>query len=239
MPEHPDLIRLRNEYARRAGQASRRGRYSLFNPAQLFAVQQRQRALLKCLLQNGLYPLSKQRIFELGPGVGGILLEILSFGADASRLHGAELLFSRAQKAHERLASLPLICADGQSLPYAAESFDLSMQFTVLSSILDDELRANVAREMIRVTRPGGLIVCYDFWLNPANSQTHGLRPAEIRQLFPGCAIKFDRITLAPPIARRIVPFSWGLALFLEGFKIFNTHYLASIRPESAVRRDG
>jgi hypothetical protein len=28
---------------------------------------------------------------------------------------------------------------------------------------------------------------------------------------------------------RRLVPLSWGLALFLESLKIFNTHYLAAI----------
>ena len=42
------------------------------------------------------------------------------------------------------------------------------------------------------------------FWLNPTNPQTRGVRPAEIRQLFPGCSFKFERITLAPPITRRL-----------------------------------
>jgi len=56
-----------------------------------------------------------------------------------------------------------------QYLPYAAHSFDLTMQFTVFSSVLDDEVKANVAREMLRVTRPVGMLLWYDFWLNPSN----------------------------------------------------------------------
>jgi ubiquinone/menaquinone biosynthesis C-methylase UbiE len=231
MPEHPDLARLRTEYAKRARRLDGAELYSLFNPAQLFAIQQRQRALLKCLRNEGFYPLSGRHILEVGCGGGGVLLESLSFGATAAQLHGAELLFERLQIARQALTNLPLACADGQNLPYVAHSFDLAMQFTVFSSILNDEVKTNLAHEMLRVTRPGGMILWYDFWLNPTNPQTRGIRPAEIRRLFPECSFEFHKITLAPPIARRVAPLAWGLALFLESLKIFNTHYLVAIRP--------
>jgi SAM-dependent methyltransferase len=230
MPEHPDILRLRAEYAERAQKVDKTDRYSLFNPTQLFTIQQRQRAMLYCLRRSGLYPLGERCIMELGCGSGGVLLESLSFGASTRNLHGAELLFDRVYMAHSTLSSLPLTCADGQNLPYATHSFDLAMQFTVFSSILDDNVKANLAREMLRVTRPAGMILWYDFWLNPTNPQTRGIRPLEIRHLFPTCTYEFHKITLAPPLARRIVPFSWILALFLESLKIFNTHYLAVIR---------
>ena len=77
------------------------------------------------------------------------------------------------------------------------------------------------------------MILSYDFWLNPTNPQTRGIRPAEIKQLFPNCHYEFHRITLAPPLARRLAPVSWGLCLFLESLKIFNTHYLVAIRPNT------
>lgn len=196
----------------------------------MFLLQQRQRALLKQLWSNGFYPLSDHRILELGPGNGGVLIETLGFGASAVRLHGAELLFDRVQTAHHALVASPLVCADGQNLPYPAQSFDLTMQFTVFSSILDEEVRMRVARELLRVTRPHGMILSYDFWLNPANRQTRGIRQAEIRRLFPDCRFTFERITLAPPITRRLASISWGLCIFLESPKIFNTHYLVTIR---------
>ena len=59
-----------------------------------------------------------------------------------------------------------------------------------------------IAAEMCRVLRPGGLILWYDFWINPLNPQTRGVRPVEIRAMFPGCEYRFKRITLASPIAR-------------------------------------
>lgn len=230
MPEHPDVTRLRKEYAGRAQQVDAPDRYSLFNPAQLFMIQQRQRVILKCLQHNGFYPLKGKRILELGCGSGGVLLETLSFGAVAEGLHGVELLFDRVQIAHNALSNLPLTCADGQNLPYADHCFDISMQFTVFSSILNDEVKVNIAREMLRVTQPQGVILWYDFWLNPTNPQTRGIRPTEIRLLFPDCQFHFERITLAPPITRKLAPIAWGPCLLLESLKIFNTHYLATIR---------
>jgi SAM-dependent methyltransferase len=232
MPEHPDILRLRSEYTNRALNVDQTDRYSLFNLAQLFTIQQRQRAILKCLRSNGFYPLKARQVLELGCGTGGVLLEMLSMGASTQKLYGVELLFEQIQIAHNAVSGLPLSCADGQNLPYASSSFDLSMQFTVFSSILDASLKANMARELLRVTRPGGMILWYDFWLNPTNPQTRGIRPNEIHHLFPRCRFEFHRITLAPPIARRLVHISWLFCAFLEKLKIFNTHYLVAIRPD-------
>jgi hypothetical protein len=83
---------------------------------------------------------------------------------------------------------------------------------------------------MRRVVRPGGLILWYDFWINPINPQTRGIRRAEIRALFHGSRYAFRRVTLAPPIARRLAKYSWAICLGLEHLRIFNTHYLAVIR---------
>jgi SAM-dependent methyltransferase len=169
---------------------------------------------------------------ELGCGEGGVLLEFLTFGAEHARLHGTELLHDRVRRARQRVPHVPLTCADGQSLPYATGTFDLVTQYTVFSSVLDDEVRANLAREMLRVVRrPDGMILWYDFWLNPTNRQTRGIRRAEVRRLFPDCRCTFVRTTLAPPIARRLIKLGWGICYLLERLALFNSHYLVSIVP--------
>jgi hypothetical protein len=38
------------------------------------------------------------------------------------------------------------------------------------------------------------------------------------------------RITLAPPIARCVVPLSWTIGLLFESIKLLNSHYLVGIR---------
>jgi hypothetical protein len=105
--------------------------------------------------------------------------------------------------------------------------------------VLDEAVRRNLAAEMLRVLKPGGLIVWYDFWLNPSNRQTRGIRPAEIRRLFPGCAFDFRKITLAPPLARRVVPLSWLAACLLEKMRVFNSHYLVGIRKKGDADERG
>ncbi len=234
-PGDDDLNRLRTEYAAIETRLADSNPYSLFNPAYLFTVQQRQRAVLKLLRRYGFYPLTNRRIFELGCDRGGILLECLGYGATPRRLHGTDLLPDRIRDAHARLPHLPLTCADGQHLPYQPGVFDLVLQYTVFTSILDDEIKANLARELLRVVKPHGLILWYDFWLNPTNQQTRGIRPVEIRRLFPRCRFEFHRITLAPPICRRLTPVSWLLAYLLEQLKIFNTHYLIAIQKQGSL----
>jgi SAM-dependent methyltransferase len=231
MSESADLRRLRREYADRQRRLAGSDMYTPFNLANCFILQQRQRRTLGLLRRLGFSGLAGLRILEMGCGSGGVLLEYLGYAAAPERLHGCDLLLERLQEAHDCLPHLPLACADGQNLPYPDAAFDLELQYTAFSSILDEQVKANLAGEMLRTLRPGGLILWYDFWLNPTNPQTRGIRPAEIRSLFPGCRYIFWKITLAPPLARRIVPVSWGLALVLESLKIFNTHYLAAIRP--------
>ena len=227
-----DQDRLRAEYAERERRLTGSDIYSVFNPANLFMVQQRQRDVLHILRQKGFFPLKGKKILEVGCGGGGVLQEYLTFGATPECLQGCDLLPMRIRQARQVLPEhLLLGCADGQYLPYASQQFDLLIQYTVFSSILDGNLKARLALEMVRVLKPGGMILWYDFWLNPTNPQTHGIRPEEIQRLFPDCNFEFHKITLAPPIARCVVKLSWMLALFLESIKIFNTHYLAVIRP--------
>jgi len=226
---------IRQEYADRARRLAGTDRYSPFNPAQLFALQQRQRQVLAILRRRGFYPLTGKRVLEVGCGSGGVLGEFLGYGVPPQHLHGADVLADRVAAAHQWLPHLPIICAAGQQLPYAAGSFDLLLQYTMFSSILDAGTRAQVAREMLRVLRrPGGLIIWYDFWWNPTNRQTRGIRPAEIRRLFPGCQWEFHRLTLAPPITRRLAAHTWLACYLLEQLGLLNTHYMVAIQPGRA-----
>lgn len=228
---HAETARLREAYDGRVARMTEAGAYSPANPSYLFAIQGRQRAILKRLRTEGLWPLAGKDILEVGCGSGGVLLELLNYGADPHRLHGIDLLPERLAQTRERLPHLAVSCASGAELPYPDHSFDLLLQFTVFSSILDQGICYTVASEMLRVLRHDGAILWYDFWINPVNKQTRGIKPEEIKDYFPGCRFTFDRITLAPPLARRLVPLTWIGALFLERFRLLNTHYLTVIRP--------
>jgi SAM-dependent methyltransferase len=226
-----DIGRLRIEYARRKRQLVGNDLYSLFNVAYLYAIQQRQRIVLSTLKKNGFINLSKLLIAEIGCGNGSVLTEYLGFGAVLENVYGVDLLFDRLTHARHVLYGAGIANADGQNLPFPSHSFDLVIQSMAISSILDSQIRRNVCFDMLRVLKPTGMILWYDFWLNPTNPQTQGVRPSELRLLFPMCTFEFHKITLAPPLARIVVPISWGIASLLEKLKIFNTHYLVAIHP--------
>jgi ubiquinone/menaquinone biosynthesis C-methylase UbiE len=226
-----NLSRLRVEYEDRQRRLAGSDLYSWFNRANLFSLQQRQRAVLFSLKRLGYDGLTDLRILEVGCGGGGVLTEFLCYGATPENLYGLDLLEDRLFNAKRRLPATHFLQGDGSQLPLPAHTFDLVLQYTAISSILDPDLRRQMCAEMLRVLKPGGLILSYDFWLNPTNKQTRGLKLSEIRSSFPDCKIDHQCITLAPPITRKLAPISWGLCLFLESLKIFNTHYLAAIRP--------
>jgi ubiquinone/menaquinone biosynthesis C-methylase UbiE len=207
-------------------------RHSMLNPGDLYLHQQRQRAVISLLKREGLLPLDGTRILEVGCGSGTVLREFLWYGADDESLIGIELQDWRLRETRKLMPQLSLINADARNLPLPDDSFDIVMQFTVFSSVLEDQDRRRLADEMRRVLRPGGLVLWYDFWINPINPKTRGIPPKEIRKLFPHSQYTFRRLTLAPPFARFMAPHSWLACYLFEKLRIFNTHYLAAIRPE-------
>lgn len=226
-----ELRHMRRTYGRREVALSGRDTYSLTNKAYLYTIQQRQRAVLHLLQAEGLMPLMDKRILEVGSGTGGVLLELLTYGASPERLHGTDLLAERVAVARRLLPHVALTSSDGRHLPYPERSFDLLLQFTMFSSITDEAICYTVAKEMLRVVKPGGAILWYDFWTNPMNRATRGIRASDICNFFPNCRYTFKRVTLAPPLARLFVPLSWVSAEVLEKLRFLNTHYLVAIRP--------
>jgi ubiquinone/menaquinone biosynthesis C-methylase UbiE len=124
-----------------------------------------------------------------------------------------------------------LECGNAAALDFPEASFDLVLQSTVFTSILDREMRQRIAAEMLRVLKSGGFALWYDFFVdNPRNRDVRGVRRSEIRKLFPGCQIHLRRITLAPPIGRLVGPYSAFAYMLLSRSKILCTHYLGLIK---------
>jgi SAM-dependent methyltransferase len=239
-----EASRIRAEYARRE-RVIPKDSYSLSRAPNLFAQQQKNRLLLKRLAGEGLTPLDGKRILDVGCGDGQQLLDLLSWGARRADLAGIDLIESRVARATDRLGgpsieggSGPDIrVGDASLLPWPDRTFDIVQQSTVFTSITDGGMKGAVSREILRVLKPGGIVVWYDFLVNnPGNAQVRGVGAREIRSLFPGCQVRLDRITLAPPIARRLVPITWIGSLLLEKLLILNTHYLAIIRKAGSLR---
>jgi ubiquinone/menaquinone biosynthesis C-methylase UbiE len=186
-----------------------------------------------------LIPLAGKKILDVGCGEGQQLLELESWGARRGDLAGIDLIETRLGHARVRLGGIAfegapgpdLRVGDASKLPWPDETFDIAYQSTVFTSIVDDGMKRAVAAEIVRVLKPAGALVWYDFLFNnPQNPNVKGIGVREIRSLFPGCSVRVKRMTLAPPLARRLVPITWIGSLLLEKLVLLNTHYLGIIR---------
>jgi SAM-dependent methyltransferase len=206
---------------------------SWFDPAYRFLRQDRERRVLELLAREGLGSLSDTKILEAGCGNGNWLRDLVRWGATPANITGVELLSDRVEAARRLSApGVTVTQGDISTLGAPDASYDLVIQSTVFSSILDDGRRRRTAAEMRRVLRPDGLILWYDFHVNnPRNADVRAVSRDEIVALFPGCTIRMQRITLAPPLARAIAPYSRVLCELLSVFPFLRTHTLASIRP--------
>jgi SAM-dependent methyltransferase len=228
-PLQVEETRIREAYAKRKKRA---WLYSCFNPGNLFITQDRERRLLQLLKRWGLASLETKKILEIGCGRGYWLREFVRFGAQPENIAGIDLIPEDVAEA-KRLSppGMRIERGNGAHLEFADERFDVVLQFTVFTSILDSELKRKVAAEMVRVLKHDGLIVWYDFHMNnPWNPDVRGVKKQEIIRLFPNCTVKLQRLTLAPPIARLVAPYSWLACEALEALTCFRTHYLGAIR---------
>jgi SAM-dependent methyltransferase len=190
-------------------------------------VQERDRILRHLLDNSGFSPLGQRRILDIGCGAGGVLADFQKWGARPENLVGIDLLAERIRMAREHFPQISFHQANAEALPFADEVFDLALLFTAVSSILDDEMRQNVAAEARRVLRPGGAIVWYDFRFNsPFNPNVRGIGRGWIRRLFPESVMRLRSLTLAPPLARRLGVFTELLYPILARIPVLRTHYL-------------
>ena len=222
--------RIRAEYDRRQREIPS-DFYAFDRAPNLFFLHGRERALRDLLGQNGLLPLTGKRLLEIGCGNGEWFSTFQRLGLARPDLAGIDLDQSRIDGARRVAPEADLRAGDATKLPWPDSSFDLVFQSTVFSSILDESMRREVAAQMLRVLKPGGAILWYDFSFdNPRNPAVRGVRKAQVAALFPQLKATFTRVTLAPPLARRLVPLSWTVSSLLESLKLLNTHLLAILR---------
>lgn len=225
--------RIRGAYARRGGAS----RYSWFNRAHLLAMQEVERTLLAALARHGVTALDQVRLLEVGCGTGVWLREFIKWGLRPEHAVGVDLLADRIAEARRVCPpAVTLSCASAAQLEFPDASFDLTLQSMLFSSVLDQEMRRRIAREMLRVVKPGGLIVWYDYHVNnPRNPDVRRVGKAEIVELFPGCDISLRRLTLAPPLARLVAPRSLPIYRALSSLPWATVHYLGVIRRPTDV----
>ena len=233
MSDNDETRAVADRYARRtAGD-----RYSLLRPEVWQMVQERQRALLRGLVEHGFTDLPALRATEVGCGSGGNLLELLRLGFAPQHLTGLELLPERYAQAREVLpAATAVWLGDATQAPVAEGSQDLVLQSTVFSSLLDDTFQQQLAHTMWQWLKPGGAVLWYDFTVdNPRNADVRGVPLRRVRELFPQGRLSHRRVTLAPPLARAVCAVHPSLYGLFNALPLLRTHVLVWVHKPAAA----
>jgi SAM-dependent methyltransferase len=223
-PAHDELRGVAERYARRRVS----DRYDPLRPEVWQSAQERQRALIDLIKRHATAGVSELKVLEVGCGGGDNLLELIRLGFDPAFLMANELLPERAAQARHRLpAAVAFHEGDATALKLPPASVDIVLQSTVFSSVLDDAFQQRLADAMWGWVRPGGAVLWHDFTVdNPRNRDVRGVPLARVRALFPEAELDVRRITLVPPLARRVCAVHPALYRVLNVLPLLRTHVL-------------
>ena len=177
---------------------------SILNPGNLLMVQERERFLSKLFRQSGWTNIDALKAFEAGCSTGYNLRLLVQWGGRPENLAGIDLDPAAVNYCKSHSPEIRVHAGSADSIPEPNGHFDLALAFTLFSSVPDDEVCQGISQELLRITKPGGLILVYDMRRrNPANRSVHPISAQDIRRWFPRCGLRARTITLAPPLARR------------------------------------
>lgn len=137
------------------------------------------RTAISRVVRDLLIPHRDLRVCDVGCGAGADLVWWKEQGVASNGLHGTELNHDRAAAARLVMPEATIAAVDGFTIPFPDSSMHVVMASLVISSILDEAGRVQLLEEMLRITRPRGVIAVYDFRVRkPWNRSVRPLRPS-------------------------------------------------------------
>jgi ubiquinone/menaquinone biosynthesis C-methylase UbiE len=230
-----DAARVRAEYERRAVDPRLRRYYARVGPAF-----ERQRAERFAIIAEAIGELGSRpslRVLDVGCGSGAYLEDLSRQGFLPRNLSGVDLLAKEVGEAQSRLPDSHITVGNAARLPFPDAAFDAALLVTVLSSIIDADVRVRAAKEAARVVRRGGLIVTYDVRVvRDRNPHLVPIGEDELDRLFAGHgSISMTRHGLSLAVASRvpapIAKFLSRIPILLDGIFAVTRVSGESLRP--------
>jgi SAM-dependent methyltransferase len=196
-------------------------------PGQFYMLDRRWEATATLLRRLAFDP-ARARVLDVGASGGTEIGRFVEIGCRPESIVCADLMVDAASRGRRSHPRVPFLAADAARLPFLDGQFDLVHQSVMASSVIDPGTRAAIAAEMLRVTRPGGVIVWYDVrYRNPFNRETRPITRRDLFDWFGGCRGEIVSITLIPPLARVLAGVSRPLCGLLERLPLLRSHLLA------------
>src|SRR5271166_2493067 len=137
----------------------------LLNRGLLFQSLANQRSICEALRPVAdLRSVRNAALLDVGCGDGASLRHLVELGFPAQMMHGIDIRPSIIERGRRRLPACTLIVADACKIPYPDATFDLVIESGMfIQEVAETPIRASIAREMARVTKPGGFLLIVDW----------------------------------------------------------------------------
>lgn len=206
-------------------------RYRLWDPANPgIARQDRDRSAMLAALISESLPESRGNVLDLGCGEGK-LAEALLPELPRVSWTGVDVRPEAVAEATRRVPAARFVSASADRVPLPDNSVDVVLAVVLFSSLPSRSFETAVAVEILRLLRPGGWLVWYDFRLdNPTNRAVHGIDRRRIHELFPVSPAQMRTTTLMPPVARRLGPLTAVMYPVLEAIPFLRSHLVGRLQ---------
>ena len=150
---------------------------------------------------------STARILDVGCGSGAGLIQFLRLGFQQKLMSGVDISEDRIAEAKTVMPLADLRCESADAMSYADGAFHLVFESTMFVLLPSEDTARGIAREMIRVTRPGGYLMLIDWrYGKPGSDVYKAMSSRRIAELFDvGGATRVvcrERGALVPPVGR-------------------------------------
>jgi ubiquinone/menaquinone biosynthesis C-methylase UbiE len=102
------------------------------------------------------------RVLEVGTGHAHELNKYALLNITQAQLSGVDLVIERLNQAKKIYPCMGFAQQNGLQLAFANDSFDIVFQYTCVVHPLTKEKQELMCREMMRVLKPGGIVVWWD-----------------------------------------------------------------------------
>ena len=150
---------------------------------------------------------NKARILDVGCGSGAGLIQFLRLGFRPDQLSGIDISPERIDHARRSLPNVDFKCESAATMSYAGGAFDIVFESTMFVLLPSEDIAYSIAREMVRVTRPGGYLMLADWrYSKPGSDVYKAMTKKRIADLFgvgkTTSLIARERGALVPPLGR-------------------------------------
>jgi SAM-dependent methyltransferase len=184
-----EIRRALAAYAERHAKGYAKAAWAPFAVEEVAHRTQQYTRFARLMREAGFVDLSGLRILDVGCGSGRQTRSFVDMGARPDDVVGIDISADAIETARHLAPGIRYDVFNGRRIDLPDGHFDLVTQFVVFSSIGVEALRQRLARDMLRVLKPGGYVFWWDLRVLASLSGQAGA-PLDVGTLFPGLPMR-------------------------------------------------